>query len=388
MKGAVPEYLARALQRHPVLLADLLALHNRCSRSLRQGPRTLVALVLAAALGLLMVVAVAVNFGAWLASSLVWMAAHHPWVAAAVALYAAMQVARRRLLAEQRHALSWLISAPRAAPTLSSALLWRTLWPLGLQLALVGSCVLVIGLLHLTSAEVLLLMCWIVGGVAAGAVVGWWRGGARRAQAAERYQDSRYIGRARRHTLQDEPSTHALSGLPIARALAWHRPENTKVFLLVFMITLPLGTSAQTAACVAIVGLLMSYTGALARAVLQTASEAARWLQATPIRFLAFAWPIMRRAVAHQVVLSLIIALMLLPLGAEVAAVLYLALLWLTLVFMTWTIWLHGCFQSERALIKVVGSVAATLGMEQLARGWGIGCAALWTVWNLRTRTP
>jgi hypothetical protein len=174
--------------------------------------------------------------------------------------------------------------------------------------------------------------------------------------------------------------------LPVARAQAWFRPENARLFVLVVIATMPAGTSPWAGMCALSVAFLASYASALARTVMQTGSEAARWLQATPIHFLAFAWPIMRRAVLHQIIVSLGVAALLLPLGATVGALAYLVLLWLTLVLMSWCLWLQGCYHGPRPWLKVVGSVATALGVEQLGRGAGIASALLWTCWNLRTR--
>jgi hypothetical protein len=168
--------------------------------------------------------------------------------------------------------------------------------------------------------------------------------------------------------------------------MAWHRPENTKLLLLLLIATMPAGTSAAAGLCAASVLLLASYASALARAVLQTGSEAAQWLRATPIQFLTFAWPIMRRAVLHQLLLSLLFAALLLPLGAALMSVTYLVVLWLALVLMTWIVWLQDCCNNQRPLLKAVGSVAAALGVEHFVRGWGIAGAVLWTCWNLRRR--
>jgi hypothetical protein len=156
--------------------------------------------------------------------------------------------------------------------------------------------------------------------------------------------------------------------------------------VLVVIATMPAGTSAQAGACAVVVALLLSYAWALARAVPQTASEAARWLQGTPMRFLAFAWPLMRRALVHQAALSAGAAALLLPLGAQLEDVLYLALAWLVLVLTVWTLWLRGSFHGERVVSRAMVSVATTLGVEHYLRGYGFACALLWAMWNLRAR--
>jgi hypothetical protein len=387
IKHGVPQYLAHALRRQPVLLADLLAIHNRCQR-LRHEPRTLLIWLVAATLGVLLVLAIASNVGTWRAESWRWVMTQGSWLAAAAALYAAVQVMQRRSAVERHYGHSWLIAAAHAAPALRSGVMWRTLWPLGLQLALAAAGLLSIGTLHPALTSVWPLIAWMAGGMLAGASAGWWLGGVRVATHPVRYEDSRYTLRAPRRASRGQPTLLALSIWPIARALAWHRPANIKLVLLAFILLMPAGTSAQSGACVVLIGLLMSYASALVRAVLQTAVEAARWLQATPIRWPAFAGPIMRRAVLHQAVLVLSIAILLLPLGAAPIAVLYLALLWVVLVSMAWTLWLRACFYNERALFKVIIPVAAALALEQLLRGCGILGAVLWTTWNLRARTP
>jgi hypothetical protein len=372
------------LRRNPALAADLLALHNRCLR-LRQEPRTLAALVLAVLLGALLLLLAVVQAAAWLASAFAWLLTHAVWVGVLTVLYAFMQVGQRRLQVEQRHALSWLVAA---APTLGMprmVLLSLTLWPMLLQMCLAIGALLAMGCWYGRIAPAGLLSGWIVAGGALGATAAWWRH-SRQRLVRLRYEDSRYVPRLRNRNPRHHPSLNALARLPVTRAQAWFRPENARLFVFVVIATMPAGTSALSGLCALSVALLAYYAGALARAVMQTGSEAARWLQATPIQFVAFAWPIMGRSVVHQIIVSLGVAALLLPLGATVGALAYLVLLWLALVLMSWCLWLQGCFHGQRPWLKVVGSVATALGVEQFARGAGIASALLWTCWNLRSR--
>jgi hypothetical protein len=385
VRPGAPRGHAPILRRHPLLAADLLALHRRWVR-LRAAPRILAAVVLAALLGITLLLLAMRRLDPWLASGFTWAMTHEVWVGVLVALHAALHVGRRRSLIEQPHALSWLVAAAPAPGMPLLARLWRTLWPMGLQLTAAIAFALLLGWRHGRSAAAGLLTVWLFAGAAMGSVVGWWCG-RRQDTAWARPEDSRYVPRARGRNPEHRPTLVPLSHLSVARARAWYRPENLRLFVLLVIATLPAGTAPQSALCAVCVAFLASYASSLARAVMHTASEAASWLQATPIRFLAFAWPIMRRAAVHQVLLSAAAAALLLPLGATLVQVTYLVLLWLTLVSMSWCLWLQGCFQGQRPWLKVVSSVATALGVEQLARGAGLAGAVLWTCWNLR-RSP
>lgn len=381
MRSDRPQQPAR---RHPVLAADLLASHAWCQRLFKDA-RKLAALLLAASLGVLLLVLAARQFSASLAAAFAWLSTHELWAVALLVLYGLLQVSQLRIRAEQHHAQSWLVAATPAPGLPVSALLWRTLWPWAAQLATVLALVALAGARYLLAAELWLLAGWILIGGVLGACSGWWRGG-RQVAARPRYEDSRYVPRVRDHNPQHRPSLAALSRWPVARALAWYRPENARLFVFVVIASMPAGTSLQSGACALLIAFLLSYAGALARAVLETGNEAANWLQGTPTRFVAFAWPLMRRAVLHQLALSFAVAALLLPLGATLVGVAYLVALWLTLVLMSWCVWLQGCFVGQRPWLKTVGSIATTLGAEQVVRGAGIAGALLWTCWNLRRR--
>ena len=382
----VPHYLARALQRHPALLVDLLGLHNQL-RSWIVAPRTRLVLGAVVLLGIAMVSVVFIGAREWLVAGLAWMVTYQVWTAVLMAIYAATLVIQRWRASERDIAMSWLMAAPNVAATLWSVKLWRTLWPLALQVSLLLACIGTLDWLELAPASIKQLTAWLLGGVSLGAAGGWcWARLRRDAAQHARYEDSRYAPRPRRER-HVGASTHALTLLPIARALTWYRPENARMFFLVTVLLLPAGISAQAAAGALIILGLMSYAGTLARAVMQTGTQTAQWLRATPLRFAAFAWPLMRRAIVHQALVTMVIGALLSALGMNLGAVLYLALLWLTLVLMIWVLWLRGCYHSERVWLKAVGSVAGTLGLEQWTpRGFGMIFAVLWTAWHLRSR--
>ena len=114
---------------------------------------------------------------------------------------------------------------------------------------------------------------------------------------------------------------------------------------------------------------------------------AGQWLRSTPITFWAFAWPLARRMLLHQVVGTLAGVAIMLLLGAPPRVALYIGTLWLALVVVVTAVSLADCYRARSPAVKLVLSTLAVLVTEQRWRGWGIALAMLVTAVHLRGGT-
>jgi hypothetical protein len=226
----------------------------------------------------------------------------------------------------------------------------------------------------------LTLLGLLAAGGVAGAPIGGWL--VLRSNKTRR-ESSRYTRRSKSVSSM-RPSTSALSSWPVAQALAWARPENSRLLLLVAILTVPGGIGPIAAAGMLASWAVVSYLGALLVAVPLGARAASDWLRSTPITFSAFAWPFARRELLHQLGGTLVGAGVMVMAGAEPLTASYVGAVWLALVALVTAISLADCYRARSPLAKITLSLVAVLFAEQREHGWGIALAVLLTALFLR----
>ena len=301
---------------------------------------------------------------------------------AAVGLYAAFAVGRQRERAEVRYTQFWLAAAPVRTYSRTLAILVVTLLPLAAQL--LAMCVLFVAMGvagNVAAAIVGRVVLWVSAATTVGAAVGWWSARRSRADALE---GSRYVGgvKPRSGTL---PSLAALSGWPLAQVRAWGRPENLRILVLIpALFAVQAGSSAVHGLSVLAIWVLAGYLGGLLRAVWHTARSASDWLRTTPIPFAQFAWAMTRRALLHQFVGTVVAAAVGTGLGAPWPSTLYVSVLWLAIVLLSYSIFVVDAYRSRPPLIRLVLSFATLAIVEAREHGWSIPLAALLAAWHFR----
>ena len=217
------------LRRHPLLLAEWLALRNllrgrghmrrkSCSLCLGDASARLVVLLLTLRSHFPRVVRrLARRIACWLIAVIGCRMRSQPWVSSGER-------------AEVRYTQFWLAAAPvrqysrtLAILVVSSAAARAQLLAVGVLLAAMG----VAGRVDATRRQSRCSGSPVARSI--GATVGWWSARRSRADAME---GSRYVRKvkARTHTI---PSAAAVSGWPLAQVRAWGRPENLRILLLI-----------------------------------------------------------------------------------------------------------------------------------------------------------
>lgn len=365
------------LRRHPLLLAEWLAV---CNLLRRAKAYTAIALIASAAvLGALAVILL--TFAPRFAAVFDGLLTYRILTIAAVAIYAAFTVGSQRQRAELRYTQFWLAAAPVRQYSRTLAILVVTMIPLAAQLLAV--CVLFVAMGVVGNVEATVVgetMLWVAGATAIGAAVGWWSARRSRADAME---GSRYVGavKPRAETL---PSSAALSGWPLAQVRAWGRPENLRILVLIpALFAVQAGSSALHGLSVIAIWVLGGYLGGLLTAVSQTARSASDWLRSTPIPFAQFAWALTRKAFLHQLVWTAVAAALMISLGAQLESVLYVSVLWLTVVLLASSIAVADAYRSRLPHVRMMLSFATLAVVEVRAHGWSIPIAALLAAWHL-----
>ena len=308
---------------------------------------------------------------------------HPAIVVVAAALYSAALIPKRRRAAAAAAAGSWLVATPRARRARGTTVFAMVLASLVLRWLAAA----VVALLACSNAEVSLeqsvtLLGLLAAGCAAGVPLGWLV--LRRDKT--RRESSRYTRRSKAVS-STRPSASALSRWPIAQALAWARPENSRLLLLVAILTVPGGIGPIAAAGMLASWAIVSYLGALLAAVPLVARAASDWLRSTPITFSAFAWPFARRELLHQLGGTFVGVGVMVMAGAEPLTAIHVGAVWLSLVALVTAITLADCYRARSPLVKLTLSLLAVLLAEQRAHGWGIALAMLLTGLCLRGGT-
>jgi hypothetical protein len=352
-------------------MASMLSLANALAR-FAGAVRTLRGAVIAFAIGLGIptVVAAAAWIGAQ-TSVYAWLAAHAPILAAVAGVHALLAIARRREHAKRSQARSWLVATPGFVAARTQAYVIQVAGPLLGQLMLAG---IFIAVLRVGAGGTGLpkLLYWLAGGVALGAAMGTlWR----RRAAEDRTEDSRYVPRARDRA--HVPSLAGLSRWPVLQAIAWHRPENSRVLFLLAALSVPLGSSAILGLAIVAFWTLASYMTTLLRAVSHVGREAAAWLRATPIGFARFAWALSGRALVHQVIGTVLVGGTLSLVGTPLPTVARLGAAWLAIVVLVSAVALAEAYRARPATLRIVMYASATLAAEYRAHGWAFPIAVL-----------
>jgi hypothetical protein len=199
------------------------------------------------------------------------------------------------------------------------------------------------------------------------------------------YEGSRYARATRVAVGQPlRPSSAALSRWPVNLTLAWSRPENSRALVVIALLSVQAGSSMLAGIMVVTMWLLAAYLGSLLAAVVDVAREASTWLRSTPMKFHAFAWPIARRALLHQVAGTVLAMGVMIAQGAPLSMALYLGAMWLTLAVFVCAISLAESYRGRSPILKAALSVMALAVIEIREHAWSIVFAALLTAWHWR----
>ena len=365
------------LQRHPLLLAEWLAVRNLVGRARAHTFKVLGAVAAALAALALVLLTLRSQFAAVLA----WLIAYRVLMAVASVAYAALAVTRQRRRAEIRYTQFWLAAAPVRQYSRTLAILVVSVLPLAVQLVAACVALAAMGIAGgVDAASVGAVVLWIAGGTAVGASLGWWFARRSRADALE---GSRYVAAVRTRN-QTVPSVAALSGWPLAQVRAWGRPENLRILLMVAMLAVQAGSSAVVGLSVVAIWLLGGYLIGLLTAVVQTASMASQWLRSTPIPFAQFAWAMMRRALLYQALGAALAVVLMVALGSPVASALYVAASWLAIVVLASSVGLAESYRARQPYMRLALSFVALVAVEVREHGWSIPIAAALAAWHLR----
>lgn len=256
-----------------------------------------------------------------------------PWVVIAVAaIYAVALIAKLKRRTKSRLSRSWLAATPQVDSGGTATTAWLVAIPFvgHFSLAAVAAAALSLNA-GVTLDQVARLLALAVLGYTGGALVAWaWPN----REPKARHEASRYTRRPRaRGELM--PNDAALACWPIAQALAWSRPENSRQLLIVALISVPAGTHGLYAVGILAAWALLFYLIAVLAAVAHVARQASLWLRPTPLRVAALAWPITRRAAVHEAVGTFVAMTAMRALGTSWPTVVYIGMLWAAVVTAT-----------------------------------------------------
>ncbi len=373
------------IRRHPLLFTWCLKTRNACRRAFATPGRVLGTLTAAIAVGGLFWWGVAAVPHDCVRQVSALLRQYAIALAVMAAIHSLLLVTRTRERATDAHRASWLAAAPLHPRTMGLAILVRTVGIAGLHLALIALPLAGIAILaddlHLNAQSVAL----VATGFATGGLAGWFLP-PRKMQMREA---SRYAPKLRQAASQ-RCTDRALAHWPVAQALAWHRPENSRVVVLVALLAVQGGTSIAGGLAVVGAWLLAIHLATLLQAVIHTGPAAARWLRSTPIRFAAFAWALSRRVLLHQSIGTAVAVAMGIVLGAPPLLAIYLGGCWLVLVAMVSAIVLADAYRSRRSGLKLVMSMVAFAAIELREQGWAVPLALVLGLWHvfMAVRSP
>jgi hypothetical protein len=290
-------------------------------------------------------------------------------------VYALLFTIRHSAHLKSSYAQSWLRSTPVPPSSYRVAIAARLAVSAAATLipAVASMAVLLASSGH--AADAPSVLGWLAGSFCVGTVAGaCWRVPEHEREQAE----SRYVLSLRPRAAG--PSLEGLARWPIAKALAWHRPEHARVLFIVAALSVPAGTSALLGMAILMIWSLGSYLAAVARAVPAVAREAASWLRPTMVPFGAFAWAILRRALIHQLIGTSVLCAILVAAGLRMSDAVYIGALWLTLSAMIGTIGLRQSFLALPSISRTLVSIGLALAAESRARGAGCVIASIVTL--------
>lgn len=371
---AANKQLPRWLHRHPLALTTAVTWANRIRR-LRRRPSASGLVAITVLVVLVLTLVAAADWARFVQQALNYSAI----VVAASGLYAASLMSRHRRTIETARATAWLVATPLASRGSMQTLLFTVLSLMWRTAAAVMLAVLLTLDASVSVEQSLQLSALIVIGTAVGGPCGWWlsRGAAIRGRPTSRYTPRR------RPKTSITPSTDALAHWPIAQAFAWGRPENARLLLGAAVLTIPGGTGILGAFFILGTWTVGYYLVALLFAIPHVGRSAMQWLRSTPITFWAFAWPLVRRALLHQVIGTLAAIGVALVLSASLSTAMYLGLIWLALVMLIWTTSLADAYRARSFAMKTAISAFAALLAEARVHGLGVVIAVFVTVLHL-----
>jgi hypothetical protein len=341
------------------------------------GPQTHLGLVIAliALIGLISIGLIARSSIAH--QALAWIAQHRLIAALSAGVYTLFLVRRQRLHLTLEYTRSWLRAAPFPSRSFVAMTALRVALNVLVQATLVTVLVVSAAVLanQPSTATLWPLLCGLIAGAIVGAV--WPESSAPRQSA-----NSRFIFRVQH--VAHAPSLDGLSRWPVAHALAWHRPENSRVLFIAAALSVPVGSSAVLGLVILATWSLASYLFALVRAISEVAREAALWLRPTSVAFHSFAWAITRRVLVHQLIGLSVLGSVAIVAGGTFLNVIYFCVLWLLVTAMIALINVRQQFVGMPSLLRTVTAVALVLAAESRPRGWGAVLAMLITIVHLR----
>jgi hypothetical protein len=309
-----------------------------------------------------------------------WATKNEFLVGLVASLYSLLFVARTRAQLRQERSASWLIATPISSRAFAVTAAIRITIELVLQAATVATTILALASINDQPLHAL--------GVAAGALAAGMFVGAVLGtlwplrQGAKRNEESRFVRKVR--AMPMTPSLAGLSRWPIAKAIAWHRPENSRVLFILAALSVPVGTPAFVGLAILAVWTLASYLLAVVRAVPVVAREASIWLRPTSLSFSAFAGSIGTRALMHQACGTALLGSVFVLLGAHIGDVLYFSGLWLGMTAMIGTIALRQSYLALPSFGRTILSVLVVLITESRARGFGLPLALVVMGFHMR----
>lgn len=380
---SLPKRTPPWLLRQPHLLARWLAANNTLRRFARDRRRAVISIGVAVLAGLALLYATVATARAGAVDLIEPLLSYWPLIMLGASLHAAMTVARRLRRIVAAESKSWLAAAPIQPASARFAALVLSILPVILQWFAISAAIAIIaGAASASPRSVLLLIAALGVGMVCGLLVGLW---APQPKIRKAYQGSRYVRAAPRTGIQSlRVSNSALSRWPVNLTLAWSRPENARVLLLAALFAVQGGASILSGLTVVAMWGVAAYLTGLLAAVVRVSREASEWLRSTPIKFHAFAWPIARRALLHQVLGTAGAVAVMIALGATTAMALYCGVLWLALVMLIFTISLVESYRAASPALKIALSVTGMAAIELREHAWSIPLAAFITVWQLR----
>ncbi|HVF18535.1 MAG TPA: hypothetical protein VNA21_16550, partial [Steroidobacteraceae bacterium] len=313
--------------------------------------------------------------------ALQWMVQHPVIVSLAASIYTLLLVRRLRLRLALEYTRSWLRAAPISSRSFSAMAALRIASNVFMHLTVLSVLVVSVSLVvtQPVASTLLPLLCGVLIGVALGTLL------PRPSVSQHSTENSRFLIRGRH--VASRPSLDGLSMWPIAHALAWHRPENSRFLFIAAALSVPVGSSALLGLAILATWSLASYLFALARAVPDVAKEAALWLRPTSVPFGSFAWAITRRVLAHQLIAVTLLGGVAVAAGGTILSVLYFCAMWLLISAMIAMINVRQHFLALPPLLRTVIATGLVLAAESRVRGWGAGLAIVISFAHLRGPT-
>jgi len=309
--------------------------------------------------------------------------AYWPLVTLLAAVHSLMTASRRLRRGKIAESRSWLAAAPIRLASVRLTRVLTAIAPLLLQWIALSTAAGVIAMIEsAAAASAWKLIAALSAGALAGMLLGLWMP---QGKSHTPYEGSRYARATRVVVGQPlRPSSAALSRWPVNLTLAWSRPENSRALVVIALLSVQAGSSMLAGIMVVTMWLLAAYLGSLLAAVVHVAREASTWLRSTPMKFHAFAWPIARRALLHQVAGTVLAMGVMIAQDAPLSMALYLGAMWLTLAVLVCAISLAESYRGRSPILKAALSVMALAVIEIREHAWSIVFAALLTAWHWR----